>query len=1685
MKKVILLILVSILLLLAFTSCSKIKSIFVKDKGDNNDVDNNVNQPQECEHVWAEATCQVPKTCTICKVTEGAPSNHKTVPATCTTPQMCGVCGYTSSYWRPALGHDWKEASCLVIDPNEKAKPWTEQRGTPKTCRNCGLVDGEPIGHTLVEATCTEPAHCALCSAIDPDINGGKALGHNPVEIPYVAPTCSTKGSEGGEWCANCGEIYEEPKVLAALNHKGFEVLEFGAVEVTCTTDGMAPGEKCQGCGEIFLEPTVIPATGHRRELYDVDGNKIGEAELKGETYEGVECISSGTAYYECTICTQPISIVIPPKDHKYPAGASCDGDYECEYCHKKIEHEYADATCTEPATCKNCGLPDETRPALNHVGLMAPATCTAPSTCTKCGHTEGDLTSHKVVFGIYRGAVQYSCKTCTAVFSPTTDSCYLDGSNYENMHPINNSVTGYITATDDDGKPNNLPVIKTDDTGNRYYELIRDVRDPDLIPNDPDGKRYSPQIQLWVPMHRAGFDGFNLSNAAVGFFSFKMNAFMDRGMSMAFVEGSGWGETDAIQNFFTISTITEGDDIDPEDPDLGKKKEIYVTNLNGEKLKIIDVTGKVKPNTNPDTIEKKAFEIDDSYAVEEFFTGWFEVCIGIVLNINDTITLHYYIDGEYLGAVTKPLLTAGNGIKSVYISGNSDVAGSGIQLDDVSFGYLASGAWPYDTDHVHKFTEEYDRKDATCVNDGYIVYTCEECGLIGNKKVTPALGHQEVFVDAKEASCEEDGHNAYSHCSRCGIEVVKKEVIPGGHDYKVQGREPTCTSGASIRKTCQICGSVVTERLDPLGHEYSLSEDCDSGATCTRCGVEILTPIGHVMAPATCTAPSTCMREGCGHTEGDPLPHTMGPASCAAPSTCTMCNEYTEGEKLLHVLDYKYKDSKVVYFCPNCDASFTLQNGYYLSGYNYDGMTGTDKNKDFTVKEDTTLPEIVTGTDRYYQLLSNSDVSKQMELWIPKDDTGTGFGYSAATHSVGFLSFRINAKIVGDGSAITLQVIDGASNQGGNRWTANGVAAKLEFDSTDDGKMTFKVGSFNSVGFTHIFDVSGENGFTGWKDIAIGMVLDSGGDQITFHCYIDGVYEGSFSKTLTTTANAINCVYLSGNTTGKGTGVMLDDISFGYTSNATWVFDDCKHDQGRTKVVHMPTCTEDGYTESICKVSGCGYREITDIVPSFGGHIGGNATCTDKAKCIRKYVNDLGMTVTCGKEYGSDLGGHIGGVPTCDAHGVCTREYEKITYTDSKGNYTLGEDGKPVAISTEKVSCATKYIDPLGHIPGGATCANAPDGIRKEASCTRVIGTDENGNDIVCGTVIKGSYVECKGGEATCTTKATCEWCGTTYGDYAHKWQNALCEQTVTCALCGTVETYNVSHYPVPKLIDGKLAYACKYCGYTLILKNSYFHTADTPSANATNIYTVDEKNVYNSSSNNTADIVTDGEGEDANRYYSFVHDGTVTADRALEKAAIWTPKSGGTSGGFDTFTMANNMIGVFSIDLNVYVTNSLSMRFIDSDGRSGGSNQMGNFWADGALTGNFFSVSAPNSNNMVTLQGYSGTLATIEASNVDKYTGWFNLTVGLRFNSETKKLTLYYYINGEYISEASVSMNIITGKIDGVYITATSNEKGSGYMFDNIGFGCVKPNADGTVPIVPPFAEPETDPETDPVTE
>ena len=55
------------------------------------------------------------------------------------------------------------------------------------------------------------------------------------------------------------------------------------------------------------------------------------------------------------------------------------------------LNHEWADATCTEPKTCTKCGE-TEGEP-LGH--KWVDATCTKPKTCSVCGETEGEPLGH------------------------------------------------------------------------------------------------------------------------------------------------------------------------------------------------------------------------------------------------------------------------------------------------------------------------------------------------------------------------------------------------------------------------------------------------------------------------------------------------------------------------------------------------------------------------------------------------------------------------------------------------------------------------------------------------------------------------------------------------------------------------------------------------------------------------------------------------------------------------------------------------------------------------------------------------------------------------------------------------------------------------------------------------------------------------------------------------------------------------------------------------------------------------------------------------------------------------------------------------------------------------------------------------------------------------------------------
>ena len=79
----------------------------------------------ECEtlgHLWVDATCTVPMTCSRCKKTNGTALGHDWGNPTCTTPRSCCVCFEVDPNSKP-LGHSFIDGVCMVCGDDQVQKP--------------------------------------------------------------------------------------------------------------------------------------------------------------------------------------------------------------------------------------------------------------------------------------------------------------------------------------------------------------------------------------------------------------------------------------------------------------------------------------------------------------------------------------------------------------------------------------------------------------------------------------------------------------------------------------------------------------------------------------------------------------------------------------------------------------------------------------------------------------------------------------------------------------------------------------------------------------------------------------------------------------------------------------------------------------------------------------------------------------------------------------------------------------------------------------------------------------------------------------------------------------------------------------------------------------------------------------------------------------------------------------------------------------------------------------------------------------------------------------------------------------------------------------------------------------------------------------------------------------------------
>ncbi len=175
------------------------------------------------------------------------------------------------------------------------------------------------------------------------------------------------------------------------------------------------------------------------------------------------------------------------------------------------------------------------------------------------------------------------------------------------------------------------------------------------------------------------------------------------------------------------------------------------------------------------------------------------------------------------------------------------------------------------------------ERVEATCTEDGYILYICVACDAIVDKEIVgSATGHEWISEVAYQPTCTEDGI-VRCFCSYCG-HVEYEEVIPAmGHDFLTEdstygeycsncnaycahgtlteegycgdcytfigwnatcqheniyedGYEATCTEDGYVYYICYDCGDTVNEKVIPAtGHNETYEEYVE--ATCTESG--------------------------------------------------------------------------------------------------------------------------------------------------------------------------------------------------------------------------------------------------------------------------------------------------------------------------------------------------------------------------------------------------------------------------------------------------------------------------------------------------------------------------------------------------------------------------------------------------------------------------------------------------------------------------------------------------------------------------------------------------------------------------------------------------------------------------------------------------------------------------------
>lgn len=175
-------------------------------------------------HEWADATCTTPKTCFVCKATEGEALGHKDANSNF----VCDVC---------------EAELCTEHTPAEAVR----ENEIAATCEKEGSYE--------------EVVKCSNCGEeLSRETKSLEKLPHTEEIVAGKDATCTATGLTDGKKCSVCDETLVDQEEIPMVSHT--EEIVAGKA-ATCTEAGLTEGKKCSVCGETLVEQEEIPA-GHK-----------------------------------------------------------------------------------------------------------------------------------------------------------------------------------------------------------------------------------------------------------------------------------------------------------------------------------------------------------------------------------------------------------------------------------------------------------------------------------------------------------------------------------------------------------------------------------------------------------------------------------------------------------------------------------------------------------------------------------------------------------------------------------------------------------------------------------------------------------------------------------------------------------------------------------------------------------------------------------------------------------------------------------------------------------------------------------------------------------------------------------------------------------------------------------------------------------------------------------------------------------------------------------------------------------------------------------------------------------------------------------------------------------------------------------------------------------------------------